>query len=129
MDNSSEPGTPGTPGTPAGNGPLNALTPDRVNQQRHAGHSSIVLSSVRAELRDSSVHEKISQFNSLALHGKQLERKTADAALSRAILGREEAEAEMRRYRDETRALRKLVEEGRERERKVGERLEHVMVS
>jgi hypothetical protein len=123
------PGTPGTPGTPVGNGPLNVLSPDRVNQQRTVGHSSIILSSVRAELRDSSVHEKISQFNTLALHGKQLERKTADAALSRAMLGREEAEAEMRRYRDEAKALRMMVEEGRERERKVGERLEHVMVS
>ncbi|KAK4186230.1 hypothetical protein QBC35DRAFT_387710 [Podospora australis] len=86
--------------------------------------------------RDSSVHEKINQFNSLAVQSKQLERKTADAALKRAMLGREEAEADMRRYRDEARTLRrmvkdaeKLVEEGRERERKVGERLETVMES
>ena len=80
------------------------------------------------DLRDSSVHDKINQFNTLAMQSKQLERKTADAALKRAMLGREEAEAEMRRYRDECRALRKQVEEGKERERKVGERLETVMV-
>jgi len=78
--------------------------------------------------RDSSVNEKIAVFNSLAFQGKQLERKTNDAALKRAMLGREEAENEMRRYRDDARVLRRQVEEGRERERKVGERLENVMV-
>lgn len=66
---------------------------------------------------------------SSAAFSKQLERKTADAALKRAMLGREEAESEMRRYRDEVRGLRRYVDEGRERERKVGERLETVMVS
>jgi hypothetical protein len=64
----------------------------------------------------------------LAYQGKQLERKTNDAALKRAMLGREEAESEMRRYREETRSLRRQVEEGKERERRVGERLENVMV-
>lgn len=59
---------------------------------------------------------------------KQLERKTADAALKRAMLGREEAESEMRRFREEARLLRKQIEEGKERERRVGERLETVMV-
>ncbi|EHK97824.1 hypothetical protein M7I_6407 [Glarea lozoyensis 74030] len=45
------------------------------------------------------------------------------------MLGREEAESEMRRYREETRALRRQVDEGRAREIKVGERLETVMES
>jgi hypothetical protein len=62
------------------------------------------------------------------MQSKTLERKTADAALKRAMLGREEAESEMRRYRDEVRALRRQVDEGKERERRVGERLEAVMV-
>ena len=35
----------------------------------------------------------------------------------------------MRRYRDEARLLRKEVQEGKDRERKVGVRLENVMVS
>lgn len=72
-----------------------------------------------------------SPFNSLSMsaHSKLLERKTADAALKRAMMGREEAEAEMRKLREETAALRKSIEEGKERERKVGERLEAVMVS
>lgn len=102
------------PGTPVG-GPLQALTQDRVNQQR----DSIT-----------SVHDKISQFNSMSItaQSRQLERKTADAALKRAMLGREEAEADVRRSKDEIRAMRKAIEEGKERERRVGERLETIMV-
>ncbi|KAK9446052.1 hypothetical protein VB005_01166 [Metarhizium brunneum] len=110
------------PGSPAG-GPLQAVTPDRVNR------CDSIFSSVRGEARDSSVHEKIHQFNnlSIAMQSKQMERKTADAALKRAVVGREEAEAEMKRMRDELMLLRKDIEEGKERERKVGERLETVM--
>lgn len=78
--------------------------------------------------RDSSVSDKINVFNNLAAQGNTLERKSQDAALKRAVLGREEAEAEARRYKDELRALKKQLEEGRDRERRVGERLETVMV-
>jgi hypothetical protein len=108
--------------------PLQPITPDRVNHQKPMS------SSVRSQAhRDSEVLDKIRQFNNLAhpntiSMSKQLERKTADAALKRAMLGREEAETEMRRYREEARVLRKQVDEGRERERRVGERLETVMV-
>jgi hypothetical protein len=119
---SSLPGSPGLENHRGG--PLLQASPDRVNMQR----DSILSTSIRSELRDSSVHDKISQFNTLSMQSKTLERKTADAALKRAMLGREEAESEMRRYREETRALRRQVEEGRERERRVGERLETVMV-
>lgn len=119
------------PGSPVGGPtPLQPVSSDRVNQQREP--SSTMLSSLRRgedNARDSSVSDKISQFNSLTLQSKQLERKTADAALKRAMLGREEAESEMRRYREEARMLRKVVEECKDRERKVGERLENVMVS
>ncbi|KAI0843581.1 hypothetical protein F5Y06DRAFT_6834 [Hypoxylon sp. FL0890] len=117
------------PGSP-GSAPLQPISPDRVNQQRDAS----VFSSMRTDhYRDSEVHDKIRQFNNMAQTGpgasmsRQLERKTADAALKRAMVGREEAEAEMRRYRDEARQLRRQVEESRGRERKVGERLEDVM--
>ncbi|KAK8025532.1 hypothetical protein PG990_003355 [Apiospora arundinis] len=115
---SSQPGSPGA-------APLQLMSPDRVNQQTSPSRSG--------HHRDSSIHDKIQQFNSMsqqmssAAFSKQLERKTADAALKRAMLGREEAESEMRRYRDEARGLRRYIEEGRERERKVGERLETVM--
>ncbi|OAA46352.1 hypothetical protein NOR_03105 [Metarhizium rileyi] len=110
------------PGSPAG-GPLQAVTPDRANRR------DSIFSSLRAESRDSSVHDKISQFNSLsiAMQSKQMERKTADAALKRAMVGREEAEAEMKRLRDEVVLLRKEIDERKERERKVGERLETVL--
>ncbi len=92
--------------------PLQQMSPERANQQ-----PNII------------VADKAGQFNSIVMQSKHLERKTADAALKRAMLGREEAETEMRRYREEVRQLKKQVEEGRDRERRVGERLETVMVS
>ncbi|KAK0705566.1 hypothetical protein B0H67DRAFT_594406 [Lasiosphaeris hirsuta] len=107
------------PGSPAGGSPT-PLQPMSHNQQ------SLKRSHVE-DARDASVHDKISQFNSLAMQSKHLERKTADAALKRAMLGREEAESDMRRYRDEVKILKKQIEEGKERERRVGERLETVM--
>ena len=119
-------------GSPPGAAPLQPVSPDRINQQREG---SPLFPSNRKEARDHEVHDKIRQFNNLAhlenfntTSTSKLERKTADAALKRAILGREEAESEMRRYRDEARSLRKQIEEARERERRVGERLETVMV-
>lgn len=123
MDHS--PSLPGSPG-----GPLQAVTAERVNQQRESIFAHL-RSESRGESRESSVHDKISQFNtlSLSMQSKQLERKTADAALKRAMLGREEAESDMRRYKDEVKVLRKAIEEGKDRERRVGERLETLMVS
>jgi hypothetical protein len=118
------------PSSPAAGG--QPLQPVSHNAQRESALFSAAQTRLdfgeSASARDSSVHEKISQFNTLAFQSKQLERKTADAALKRAMLGREEAEAEMRRYRDEARVLRKQIEEGKDRERRVGERLEAVMV-
>jgi hypothetical protein len=117
--------------SPPGSGASTPLQQMSHNQQRDTNSlfSSFRRNGQIEDPRDSSVHDKINQFNSLTMQSKQLERKTADAALKRAMLGREEAETEMRRYRDEAKHLRKLVEEGKERERKVGERLETVMVS
>lgn len=116
---------PTSPGGSSG-GPLQAVTADRVNQQRDR---ESVFTHLRSGSRE-SVHDKISQFNNLSvtMQSKQLERKTADAALKRAMLGREEAESELRKIREETKALRKAIDEGKERERKVGERLEALMV-
>lgn len=118
---------------PASSGaPLNQVSPDRVNQQRYDVDTSArvrLFDQEQSHSRESSVHEKAAKFESLAFQGKALERRTNDAALKRAMLGREEAESEMRRYRDEARSLRKEVQEGKDRERKVGVRLENVMVS
>ncbi|RFN43481.1 chromosome segregation protein smc [Fusarium flagelliforme] len=115
---------PNSPGGSPG-GPLQAVTADRVNQQRER---ESVFTHLRQGSRD-SVHDKISQFNNLSvtMQSKQLERKTADAALKRAMLGREEAETELRKTRDENKTLKKAIDEGKERERKVGERLESLM--
>ncbi|CAK7244818.1 MAG: hypothetical protein STHCBS139747_006364 [Sporothrix thermara] len=99
--------------------PLQTVSPERVNQQQG--------SQLGLDSNIATVTDKISQFNSLASQSKQLERKTADAALKRAMLGREEAETEMRRYRDEARQLRKQVDDGRHREQRVSERLDAVM--
>jgi len=115
---------PGEPGTP-----LYPTSPERVNQQRSSLYDESPASSIHGRhSRESSVVEKVAAFNSLAFQGKQLERKANDAALKRAMLGREEAESEMRRYREDVRSMRRQIEEGKERERKVGERLESVMV-
>lgn len=121
--------------------PLEPVSSERMNKQlgqpvaASGRDSNISIHSLgspsrQGHSRDSSVHDKITQFNTLAaVQGGRHDRKTADAALKRAVLGREEAEAEMRRYRDEMRVLKRHLEEGKERERKVGERLETVMVS
>ncbi|KAF9878898.1 hypothetical protein CkaCkLH20_03798 [Colletotrichum karsti] len=114
-----------TPPSPSPSGPLNPITPDRANQKRDA--RNLFPSPRGSEGRESSVHEKISQFNSMAMQSKTLERKTADAALKRAMLGREEAEGEARRYKDECKVLRVQLEKGKEREQRVSERLETVM--
>lgn len=121
------------PDSPAATGgPLQMASPDRVNQRRDTLFATLRAQGASADTlagRDSTVHDKISQFNSMSMQSRQLERKTADAALKRAMLGREEAEAEMRRLKEEASVLRQDIEEGKERERRVGERLETVMVS
>ncbi len=107
------------PSSPAGGQPLQPVslnTRDRLNFAESTSH------------RDSSVHDKITQFNTLAMQSKQLERKNADAALKRAILGREEAVAEMQQYKEELDEMKRKVEEGEKKERMVGRRLEEVMV-
>jgi len=121
---------PGSPGTP-----LHVASPERVNQQRQhydVDSPSASLRDSKHHSRESSVRDRAAAINSTnppaPFQGKQLERKTNDAALKRAMLGREEAETEMRRYREDVKALRRQVDEGKDRERKVGERLETVMV-
>lgn len=118
--------------------PFDPVSSERLNMHMGSEHrlsiNSLGSPGKKGHSRDSSVSDKINQFNTLASQSKHLERKSADAALKRAVLGREEAEAEVRKYRDEIhkckdemRSLKKEIEEGRHRERKVGERLETVM--
>ncbi|CAI4217164.1 unnamed protein product [Parascedosporium putredinis] len=74
-----------------------------------------------------NLSESISGSRDPSTPGKQLERKTADAALTRALLGREEAESDARRSRDEVKSLKRTLDESRDREKKVSERMEQVM--
>lgn len=74
------------------------------------------------------MQNKVAQFNSLSKEAVQ-RRKDNEAAMRRAVLGREEAENETRRLKEETTRLNKELEEGKARERKVAERIETVMVA
>ncbi|CCU76927.1 hypothetical protein BGHDH14_bgh02355 [Blumeria hordei DH14] len=108
-------------------GPLYAASPERINSQRTSKNYEVITSTTRVHTRENSVHEKVASFNSLSTLSKTSEKRHHDAALKRAMLGREEAESEMQRYREEVRKLKNVVEEGKQRERKVAERLESVM--
>lgn len=88
------------------------------------GHDRFAASHTRS---GSDVQNKVAAFNNLTREAAQRKRDN-EAALRRAVLGREEAESEARRLKDENDALRRDIEEGRGRETKVGERLENVMV-
>ncbi|KAL8690068.1 MAG: hypothetical protein Q9218_004407, partial [Villophora microphyllina] len=117
---------PASPGTP-----LFPVSPERANRQPLPQSPSLP-----SDLHDpfkttqlkenSDVQNKVAQFNSLSKEAVQ-RRKDNEAAMKRAILGREEAENETRRLKDENRVLRKELEEGKAREKKVAERIESVM--
>ena len=120
---------PASPGLP-----LFPVSPERANRQQLPQSPSLPsISNIQndpfiAHSRgNSDVQGKVAQFNNLSKEAAQ-RRKDSEAALKRAVLGREEAESETRRLREENRLLRQDVEEGRARERRVGERLEGVMV-
>lgn len=110
--------------SPSTGNALHPVSPERVNQQRPKDNKL----DYRGHSRESSVHDKVSLLNNLSVQSKQLERKANDAALQRAMLGREEAESEMRKWRTEAEALRRQIPEFERRERKVSERLEQYMV-
>ncbi|MCJ1463269.1 hypothetical protein MMC07_001875 [Pseudocyphellaria aurata] len=121
-------GFPASPGLP-----LFAVSPERANRQPIIAQSPSLPADL-ANLRDpftttptkvtSDVQGKVAQYNNISNIQR---RKDNEAAVKRAIVGREEAESETRRIREENRVLRREIEEGRGRERKVAERLEVVM--
>ena len=122
---------PASPGTP-----LFPISPERANRQQLPPLPQSPLPSISGARNDpflthsrgnSDVQGKVTQFNNLTKEAAQ-RRRDNEAALKRAVLGREEAEGESRRLREDNRLLRQDVEEGRARERRVGERLEGVMV-
>ena len=122
---------PPTPGLP-----LFPVSPERVNRQ-YLPHSPSLPSELCFTKDDpfishsrtsSDVQGKVAQFNSLSKEAAQ-RRKENEAALKRAVVGREEAESETRKLKEENMALRRELEEGRNREQRVGERMESIMVS
>lgn len=114
---------PGSPGSP-----LNLTSPDRVNKQRIGidmnGSPRAKMFSPERAARESSVFEKAAKFDQLAVQGKPLERRANDAALRRAVLGREEAEEQARRYKEELKQARADAHESKERELKVSRKYE-----
>ncbi|CAD6575719.1 MAG: hypothetical protein ASARMPREDX12_007455 [Alectoria sarmentosa] len=119
---------PASPGTP-----LFPVSPERANRQQLPQSPSLPSISylqndpfIAHPRGNSDVQGKVAQFNNLSKEAAQ-RRKDSEAALKRAVLGREEAESETRRLREENRLLRQDVEEGRARERRVGERVEGIM--
>ena len=118
---------PASPGTP-----LFPVSPQRANRQ-HLPQSPSLPSNLVDPFTShhvkasSDVQGKVAQFNNLSKEAAQ-RRKDNEAALQRAVLGREEAESETRRVKEECSVIRKENEEGRRRERRVGERLETLMV-
>ena len=121
---------PASPGTP-----LFAISPERANRQQIPQSPSLPGDLVglrdpitNTHVRTSSdVQGKVAQFNSLSKEAIQ-RRRDNEAALKRAVMGREEAESETRRLREDNCSLRREIEEGRSRERRVAERVEGVMV-
>ncbi|KAL9018405.1 MAG: hypothetical protein Q9185_004312 [Variospora sp. 1 TL-2023] len=117
---------PASPGLP-----LFPVSPERANRQA-LSHSPSLPSNLQDPFKvaqsqeNSDVKNKVAQFNSLSKEAAQ-RRKDNEAAMRRAVLGREEAENETRRLKEENRGLRKELEEGRAREKRVAERIESVM--
>ncbi|KAK5110445.1 hypothetical protein LTR62_005796 [Meristemomyces frigidus] len=80
---------------------------------------------------NSDVQGLVKRFEILDVRDRDAEsserRRKQEAELRRAQMAREEAESDVRRLREEMRRMRRDGEEGRERERRVGRRLEVVM--
>lgn len=79
---------------------------------------------------NSDVQGMVARFNGLNIQDRLEEKiKKKEAALSRANMGREEAEAQVKELREEGRAAKRDLDESRDRERRVAKRLDVVMVS
>ena len=118
--------------------PLFPISPERVNAGRGQPQSpnGFPMSPSLPDLgkpkhnkANSDVQGMVARFNSLDIKDHAELRKKDEAALKRAQLGREEAEEQLRRVREETRRMKRELDEGGERERKMMKRLDVVMVS
>lgn len=111
---------PPSPGTP-----LHPMSPDRFNQQsRHRSSTASELSPLHSKSRNPpDFQSRVAYFSSLSRTNSPTsasQSATTTAALQRAILGREEAEAALH-------ATHAQLTEANMRERRVSERLESLM--
>ena len=108
---------PASPGTP-----LYALSPDRINQQRLPQSPSLPNGLDKHHRTSSDVASKVAFLNSLSSTTSPTRQQPASshAALQRAILGREEAEAALQ-------SANSQLAEAQIRERKISERVESLM--
>ena len=108
---------PASPGTP-----LHALSPERINQQRLPASPSLPNGLDKHHRSSSDVASKVAFLNSLNSAPSPTRQQSASshAALQRAILGREEAEAALH-------STNSQLAEAQIRERKISERVESLM--
>lgn len=92
------------------------VSPERTNQQR-SQHS-----------RESSISDQINKFNSMATITRNAERGVNDAALKRAMMAREEAQSEVRKYRNENESLRSVENEMRKYREEAGQYKKEVKI-
>ena len=77
---------------------------------------------------NSDVQGMVARFNALEIKDHAELRRRDEAALKRAQMAREQAEEVASAAREDARALKRDLDEGRDRERKVMRRLDAVMV-
>jgi hypothetical protein len=114
---------PGSFRIPASPGaPLNALSPDRINQQRLPQSPSLPNGHDKHHRTSSDVASKVAFLNSLSSATSPTRQQPASshAAFQRAILGREEAEAALQ-------SANSQLAEAQIRERRISERVESLM--
>lgn len=114
--------------------PLQPLSPERVNNMLPTSPSLPEMSVFDRKhgRTNSDVQGLVKRFEHLDVRDRDAEnnerRKRHELELRRAQIAREEAETDVKRLREEVRRLKKEGDDGRERERKVGKRLEVVVV-
>ncbi|KAL1978084.1 hypothetical protein VTN31DRAFT_943 [Thermomyces dupontii] len=123
--------SPGSTSLSPTKGPLFPTTPERMNQQKFAASPSIFSDDKRSPGKQSDVQAKIAMLNNLSRLGSSTgstgpsqnhkpASATSAAALQRAILGREEAEAALATVKAE-------LEDAKDRERDISKRLESLL--
>lgn len=115
-------------------GEIHALrTTGLTTTSRHTRGLSATTASSPVSALNADVQGLVKRFEHLDVRDRDAEsnerRRKLEAELRRAQIAREEAEGDARRLREEGRRVKKELEESKERERKVGKRLDVVMVS